>query len=97
MDQTREHSDLQQYPWSGKFGTKAEIDDYFGGNKVQCLFCGKWFKALTQHLGRTHDITPDDTGNGSACRGGVDCAELGPARSSAKTCWKGAKKVFGHP
>jgi hypothetical protein len=42
------------------FGTKAEIDDYFCGNKVQCLLCGKWFKTLHQHLGRTHDVTVDD-------------------------------------
>ncbi len=52
--------EAQRYPWRGKFGTKAEIDDYFAGNKVECLLCGKLFKTLPTHLERTHGITADD-------------------------------------
>ena len=60
MDVTLNFDVIQKYPWLGKFGTKTEIDDYLAGNKVQCLLCGKLFKALPQHLERTHEITADD-------------------------------------
>jgi hypothetical protein len=60
MDETLKIDTNHQYPWRGKFGTKTEIDDYLAGNKVQCLLCGKLYKALPQHLERTHDITADD-------------------------------------
>jgi hypothetical protein len=50
----------EQFPWRGKFMTRTEIDEYFNGDKVQCLLCGKKFKALPRHLERTHDITADD-------------------------------------
>jgi hypothetical protein len=60
MNKTYNLDVMQQYPWRGKFRTKTEIDDYLAGNKVQCLICGKLFKALSQHLEKTHDITADD-------------------------------------
>jgi hypothetical protein len=60
MDKTLNSDVMHRYPWRGKFRTKTEIDNYFAGNKVQCLICGKLFKALPQHLERTHDITADD-------------------------------------
>jgi len=60
MNKTHNLDVMQEYPWCGKFRTKTEIDDYLAGNKVQCLICGKLFKALPQHLERTHDITADD-------------------------------------
>jgi len=60
MDETLDSGVIQKYPWLGKFGTKAEIDAYLAGNKIQCLLCGKLFKALPQHLERTHDLTADD-------------------------------------
>jgi hypothetical protein len=60
MDETLDLDVMQKYPWLGKFGTKTEIDAYLAGNKVQCLLCGKLFKALPQHLERTHDLTADD-------------------------------------
>lgn len=60
MNKTYNLDVMQQYPWRGKFRTKTEIDDYLAGNKVQCLICGKLFKALPQHLEKTHDITADD-------------------------------------
>ena len=60
MDETLDLDVIQKYPWLGKFGIKKEIDAYLAGNKVQCLLCGKLFKALPQHLERTHEITADD-------------------------------------
>ena len=60
MNKTHNLGVMQKYPWRGKFRTKTEIDDYLAGNKVQCLICGKLFKALPQHLEKTHDITADD-------------------------------------
>jgi ROS/MUCR transcriptional regulator protein len=52
--------DVQQFPWDGRFETKAEIDNYLACDKVQCLLCNKKFKALHTHLHRTHNTTPDD-------------------------------------
>ena len=60
MDETLNLKSPQRFPWRDKFGTKTEIDDYLGGDKVRCLLCGKLFKALPTHLERMHDITADD-------------------------------------
>jgi len=60
MDETVDLNSLQEFPWTGRFETKTEIDDYLAGDKVQCLLCGKLFKALPQHLERTHNVTADD-------------------------------------
>ena len=46
MDNFHTNVEKQQFPWRGKFKAKQEIDDYFSGNKVQCLLCGKWFKVF---------------------------------------------------
>jgi hypothetical protein len=50
---------LEGYPWGGKFQTKEEIEDYFSGNTVQCLLCGKRYKELTTHLRRIHNTSAD--------------------------------------
>jgi hypothetical protein len=60
MDGSYNSEVMQEYPWHGKFGTKAEIDDYLAGNKVECLLCGKRFIALPKHLEYAHDLTADD-------------------------------------
>jgi hypothetical protein len=60
MDETFDLNFFQEFPWRGRFETKTEIDDYFAGDKVRCLLCGKQFKALSSHLGRVHDVTVDD-------------------------------------
>jgi len=51
---------LQGFPWDGKFETKEEVYDYFSGDKIQCLLCGKWFQRLPFHLKAIHDITSDE-------------------------------------
>jgi transcriptional regulator with XRE-family HTH domain len=60
MDETLNLKSPQRFPWRGRFETKTEIEDYFAGDKVRCLLCGKRFKALPKHLELTHDITADD-------------------------------------
>ena len=54
-----EKSALPGFPWNGKFEDKKEIDNYFAGDKIQCLLCGKWFQSLPTHLIRVHEIIPD--------------------------------------
>lgn len=40
-----------------KFTTKKDVDDYFSGDRIRCLICGKWLKAIGgQHL-KSHGIT----------------------------------------
>ena len=53
-------SAIPGFPWMKQFTTKDEINQYFTVDKIQYLLCGKRFKALPQHLERTHDITADD-------------------------------------
>ena len=60
MEETVGLKSLKQFPWLGRFESKTEIDEYLSGDKVQCLLCGKLFKALPPHLERTHNITADD-------------------------------------
>ena len=48
------------FPWDGKFTTQQEIYDYFSGDKVQCLLCGKWFTRLPTHLKMIHEFESDE-------------------------------------
>lgn len=48
------------FPWDGKFETKQEIYNYFSGDELQCLLCGKWFQKLPTHLKMIHDIGSDE-------------------------------------
>ena len=51
---------LKGFPWEGKFETKEEVYDYFSGDRIQCLLCGKWFKRLPTHLKAIHEMTSDE-------------------------------------
>ena len=51
---------MKGFPWNGRFKTKQEIDNYFSGDRVQCLLCGKWFKQIPTHLKMIHDISSDE-------------------------------------
>lgn len=42
------------------FDSIEELDAYVAGEKIQCLECGRWFRALATHLPRTHGMTHDD-------------------------------------
>lgn len=41
---------LAGYPLEKVFQTKEEIDNYFTGDTIVCLLCGKSYKALNAHL-----------------------------------------------
>jgi len=43
-----------------KFKSRKEIDEYFEGNKIKCLICGKYLKSLAKHLVYKHQITADE-------------------------------------
>ncbi len=51
---------LPGFPGQGKFQTKQKIDDYFSGDRLQCLLCGKWFQRLPTHLDMIHGIGVDE-------------------------------------
>ena len=40
--------------------TKADVEDYFDGDRIECLICGKWFKSLATHIVRIHGVTVDE-------------------------------------
>jgi len=42
------------------FKTISEVRDYLSGDKVQCLICGRWFKALNPHIYKAHGIHASD-------------------------------------
>lgn len=42
------------------FSTLEELDAYVAQSRIECLECGRWFKALATHLPRTHGMTHDD-------------------------------------
>ena len=43
-----------------KFETKEEVDEYFSGEKIECLECGKMFFSLGNHITRIHHISVDE-------------------------------------
>lgn len=50
-----------EFPWNGRFTTAEQIEDYFSGeDRIQCLLCGKWRRALAGHLNFVHGVSPDE-------------------------------------
>jgi hypothetical protein len=45
---------------SKPFTSKEDVANYFSGNKIQCLICGKWFCTLATHIVKMHRVTVDD-------------------------------------
>ncbi len=43
-----------------QFKNKKEIEKYFEGDKIECLICGKQFKALGTHLLHKHNMEVDE-------------------------------------
>ena len=43
-----------------QFKTKEEIEEYFSGDRIQCLICDKWYKTLSHHLDKIHNMSVDD-------------------------------------
>lgn len=43
------------------FETLAEIEEYLGGESIECLECGRRFRMLTgKHLRGLHDLSPNE-------------------------------------
>jgi len=51
---------LDGFPWVGVFKTEKEVQEYFNGDRIQCLLCGRSFKTLVTHLLKIHNISVDD-------------------------------------
>lgn len=51
---------MDGYPVLGHSFTKAEVDDYFSGDRIVCLLCGKKYRNLGNHLPRVHSMTGDE-------------------------------------
>lgn len=51
---------LPGYPVDPKPFTLEEIREYFSGDRITCLLCGKPYKRLALHLPRCHSVTEDD-------------------------------------
>jgi len=47
------------FPYTEKFQTTEELHQYFQGDKLQCLLCGKPYKSLATHLKRVHGMSGD--------------------------------------
>ncbi len=50
---------LPGFPMKPRKFSKVEIDQYFSGDRIQCLVCGKTLRRLGGHL-RIHSLTEDD-------------------------------------
>jgi hypothetical protein len=65
------------YPIEARHLTLAEIRDYFSGDRIVCLMCGRAMRSLHAHLGKIHGITAEyyRTMYGLPWRTGLSCGE----------------------
>jgi hypothetical protein len=47
------------YPKEEIFKTREQVEDYFSGDKIVCLLCGKEFKSLQSHL-KVHGVGAEE-------------------------------------
>ena len=68
---------LPGYPIDKIFETPEELKEYFSGDKILCLECGKSYRGLGIHLIASHEIEPDDyrREHGIPWTYGLSCAE----------------------
>ena len=50
---------LKGFPYPMQLETYEEIKNYFRGDRIQCLLCGKPYKSLATHLVRVHGVSVD--------------------------------------
>jgi hypothetical protein len=43
-----------------KFQTLEQVKQYFAGETIECLLCGKQYKSLATHIQRIHNVSVDD-------------------------------------
>lgn len=48
------------FPSEEYFTTINQIEEYFSGDTITCLHCGKQYKILSVHLIKSHGILPDE-------------------------------------
>ena len=74
---------LAGFPVDTKFLTPEALSAYFGGSKIQCLRCGKMYRALGLHLKTAHEMEPDEYRGiyGIPWTYGLDCAETTKIRA----------------
>jgi hypothetical protein len=48
------------YPKEFVFTEPEDLDDYFSGEKITCLRCGKEYKSIGVHLKTIHGMEPDE-------------------------------------
>lgn len=48
------------FPIPARSFTAQEVDDYFSGETITCLLCGRGFRRLGGHLQAIHQVTEDD-------------------------------------
>lgn len=73
------------FPWAGKFTTREEVGQYFGGDTIVCLLCGRALRRLGIHLPRIHGISEDEYREryGLPWRRGLTSAESHASYSAA--------------
>lgn len=57
---TKRRSIKDGYPVEPRAFTREEVDAYLGGQKIECLICGRLFNTLSAHIQRIHSITGDE-------------------------------------
>lgn len=45
------------FPWEGRFATIEEAKVYVSGDRIQCLLCGKVYRALSAHINGIHEVS----------------------------------------
>lgn len=50
----------EKYPVTDPFTNIEQINEYLGGDFINCLMCGKKLKQLSAHLVKVHDIRADE-------------------------------------
>jgi hypothetical protein len=48
------------FPITTPFNTVEEMREYFSGDRILCLLCGKAYRVIGIHLLKIHNITPDE-------------------------------------
>lgn len=68
-----------------KFKTKEEVEEYFSGDRIECLICGRWLRAVGgKHL-KVHGISVDEYKNyyGLPWGRGLVCSETAEKQRAA--------------
>lgn len=78
---------LRGYPIEARPFTLDEIKDYFSGDRITCLLCGKSFRGLGMHLPQMHSVTGDEYRKmyGLPWRRGLSCEDSRDLKSQIST------------